>query len=135
MPSKLTGKASSITLSGTTLYITKVSPKVTRELADTTDSTSYDAASDMIQPSQLPVKVSMELSVEGWFYIGQADTALLNLAYSGATAVPVVLKSNASSIYGHGNFDLSDFESSHPIDNTVTYSATLKQNGVFTPGS
>ena len=135
MPTKISGKASSITISGTSLFITKVTPKVTRDCSDTTDNSNYDAASDMLQGTQIPVKVGMELSVEGWFYVGQTDTALMNLAYSGASAVPVVLKGSTSYIVGHGAFDLTDFEAGIPVDETCTYSATLKQNGVFTPGS
>ena len=124
-----------MTVNGVTIYITKATPKVTRECADTTDNSNYDATSDMLQPAQIPVKVGMELSIEGWFYVGQTDTSFMNYCYSGTGAVPVVLKGTTSYVVGHGGFDLTDFEAGIPVDDTCTYSATLKQNGVFTAGS
>jgi hypothetical protein len=132
---KITGKAGSFTFNGTVIPFKKWSPKVTRKLADTTDSADYDTTTDMIHESQLPVSLSQELSIEGNFNTTTTDAQIITNLYSGAAAVPVILKISPSVIFGHGNFDLSDFSMDNPVDDTATWSATLKSNGVFTRGS
>ena len=135
MSDKLTGKASYINIQGTLLFITKISPKVTRGLADTTDSADYDSGMDMINMSQLPVTLTQDLAVEGNYHLSQTTQLLLNMCYSGITAVPVVIGLNAGATMGAGLFDLSDFASEVPIVDTCKFSATLKSNGKFTPGA
>jgi hypothetical protein len=131
---KLTGKASYIVFDGVSLYITKYAPKVTRTLADTTDSANYSASSDMISPSQIPVMAAMELDIEGYYHKSQTGQ-LLALAFTGANELPTTLGLDAGTLYGHGNFDLSDFASEIPLTDTVRYTASIKQNGTFTPNS
>lgn len=135
MSDKLTGKASGVTFNGTALYITKYAPKVTRTLVPTTDSGDYDADSDLLHETQLAVKVSMELTVEGYYRKSQTDNAVIAALYSGAAALPVVLRLDAGSLFGHGNFDLSEFSSEVPLEDKVTWTATLKSNGKFTHGA
>jgi len=135
MANKLTGKASYVLLNNTQIPITKYSPKVTRTLADSTDSTDYDATIDMINMSQLPVTLSQELSVEGKWNLANTNQALLTMCYSGITAVPVVLGLNAGALFGSGLFDMSDFSADSPINDTITFTCTLRSNGKFTPGS
>ena len=62
--SRISAKGTFIKFAGTRVEITKVTPKVTRGLADTTDSSNYDATSDLVQPSQIPVTGGMELALE-----------------------------------------------------------------------
>jgi hypothetical protein len=132
---KLTGKASYLTFQGTRIYFTKVSPDVDRECADSTDGADYDSSSDMIQPSQIPVKVQMTLQVELKYDLNTTGTAFTQAAYSSGGPYPTVLGLNAGTVMGHGNFDITKFSADVPIDDTVTATATLLQNGVFTPGS
>lgn len=135
MADKLTGKASSFLFNGTSIPISKYSPKSTRKLADTTDSANYDAGTDLIHNSQLPASIQMELSVEGKFSKSKTNAALITQLYSGATAVPTILNLDAGTIYGHGNFDMGDFSADVPVEDTVSWTATFRSNGVFTPGS
>lgn len=132
---RLTGKASYFQINGTRIPITSAKPKHNRELADSTDSSNYDAATDMIHKSQLPVTLQTELSIEGKFRKDTTNAQLISQLYSGVAALPVELGLDSGTIYGHGNFDLSDFECDDPIDDTVTYTCSMKSNGVFTPGS
>ncbi len=132
---KLTGKAGSWTYTGTTIPFSNITPTDTRSLANTTDSTDYDAGSDMLWESQLPVKEAMELKVEGFYATNVIPTPILAALFSGAAAAAVVITLKSGTILGHGNFDISDFEAGVPVDDTITYSVTLKLNGIFTAGS
>lgn len=135
MADKLSGKASYFQFKGTRLTITKYSAKVSRDLVDTTDSDDYDAASDMVYPSQLAVKVGTEVSVEGNFKKSQTPAKLVAELYAGNAAGAAVLGLDAGALLGHGNFDLKDFECEVPITETVTWKGTLVSNGVFTPNA
>jgi hypothetical protein len=134
-PNRIVGKAGSITISGTNLAFNKWSPKVTRNMGDTTDSADYDPTSDLIHKSQRAASVQTELTVEGKWDLNTTTAGIIAMLYNGAGAVPVVLKLDATTVYGHGNFDITDFSSDHPVEDTVTWSATLKSNGIFTPGA
>lgn len=135
LTNKLTGKAAYLTISGTQIPFTKIGAKTERKLADATDSTDYDVATDLIWPTQLPVSASIELSVEGRYNLVSTPGTVIATLYSGATAVPCVFGLSGSAIYGHGNFDLSNFQADVPVDDIVTFTASLKSNGKFTPGS
>jgi|GEM_PF-2895922 len=132
---KLTGKAQSLVIGGSTLPITKVTATTTRTLAEATDSTDYDAASDMLWESQIPVKLSQELKVEGRYNTATIPTAVVATLYSGAAAGTITWTLKTGVVYGHGLYDISDFEASAPVDDIVTYSLTAKLNGPFTTGS
>jgi predicted secreted protein len=132
---KLSGKASYLTYKGTRLSITKVTPKFTRGMADTTASDNYDVTSDLLWKSQIAVTGSMELSVEGRFDLNSTNSVILADLASGVAAQPVVLGLNATTVFGHGNFDISEFTADEPVDDTVNFTATLMSNGVFTFGS
>ena len=132
---KLTGKASSITYSGTSLPITKFTPSVTRTLADATDSTDYDSGTDMLWESQIPVKLAQTVKVEGRYNTSTIPSTIISDLYTGNAAVTVTFTLKTGTIVGHGTYDLSDYEQDVPVDDIVTYSCTLKLNGVFTAGS
>lgn len=132
---KRTGRAAFFSIAGTKIGMTKLSPKTTRKLADVTDSTDYDATSDLIWPAQLAVMAPIELSIEGRYNVVTTPANLINTLYTGAAAVAVILNIDASTIYGHGLFDISDFEASIPDDDVVTFTATFKSHSVFTFGS
>lgn len=135
MADKLAGNASYFTLNGTTIPITKYTPKPTRELADDTDSTNYDTVSGIVHTSQTPVKTSTELSVEGRYRLSSTMSSIASILYTGNLSVPVVLGLAAGVLFGHGNFDVSDFSADVVIGDIVNWSATFKSNGIFTPGA
>lgn len=132
---KTAGRASSFTLLGTVLPIKKYTPKTTRKLIDTTDSANYDAATDMLYASQVPTMISQELTVEGIFDLNSTPTVVMNLLFSGAAAAAVVLGLKSGVLYGSGVYDISDFSTDVPVDDVVSWSATFKLNGKFTPGA
>lgn len=137
MANKVTGVAATFVYNGVSVYITKASPKFTREMADSTDSGNYDATSQMIHKEQLPVSLQTELSVEGMYRTGgtgPTTSTLLAQLYSGNAAVTGTVKIDGSNQLITGKWDITDFEADVPIDNAVTFKATLKSNGTMTIG-
>lgn len=135
MSQKVTGKAGSFKYNNQVLSFQKITLDVDRELADTTDSDDYNAQLDIIQPSQIPVKATTKLNVEGRFNLSTTNVSLIVPLYSGANAVPTSIGINGTVQAGHGNFDVSNFSMEEPVDDAITWKATLTSNGPFTPGS
>lgn len=134
---RIAAKAAYITISGTRVEITKASPSIPRGLAPITDSSNYDATSDLIWPAQIAVTGGLELAVEGMFYTESTGTTFLNWIFTAQTAVPCILHITPLLIFGHGNFDITDFKMDLNIteDTAIGFSCTFKSNGVFTPNS
>jgi len=130
---RITGKSGSFTFNGISIPITKWSARTTKKLADITDNADYNLNTDLMWPTQLPVNAVLDVSVEGRFRLSVTPADLLAPLYTGLTAIPVTLALTTSQIYGHGNFDLSDFSCDLPVDDTVTFTCSLKSNGIFTP--
>ena len=135
MADRLTGKQSAFYFGGYYIPITKATPKTNRKLDDITEKGDYDTNTDLLWPTQLPVMAPVELSIEGRFRKSTIPAAIMNILYTGATAVLTRLTMDASTIYGSGLFDISDFQTEMPVDDTVTFTCTVRSNGKFTPGS
>lgn len=135
MADRLTGKQSYFFLNGFYIPITKASPRTARKLADVTDNGDYDTNTDLLWPTQLPVSAPVEISIEGRFRKSTTPAAIIALLYTGATAVQTRFGLDAQTIYGSGLFDISDFQTDAPVDDTVTFTCTVRSNGRFTPGS
>jgi hypothetical protein len=132
---KVSGKAQSFSYGGYVIPITKVSLDTKRTCVDVTDSTDYDGTTDMLWESQIPVKLSQELKIEGNYNIVTIPTTIIAALYSGVTAITGSWTIKIGTVIGHGYYDLTDFSASAPVDDKVSYSATLKLNGVYTSGS
>lgn len=137
MSDKLAGNQVGLTFGGTEVKVTKVTPKVTKEMADSTDSGNYDATSKLIHREQLAHSISTELSVEGKFRTANPATtsALLAKCYKGDAAAAGAVKVDPSTTLFSGNWDITDFEADIPIDNVVTFKCTLKSHGVIVVGA
>jgi hypothetical protein len=132
---RITGKASYLLYKGTRLRITKYSPKMTKTHADMTDSGDYDAASDMLWETQKAVKLAASVDVEGNYNLSETPATVIADLYSDVGAVPVVFGLTPGALYGHGLYDVTDFSTDVPVSDKVTWSATLKLNGIFTPNA
>jgi hypothetical protein len=133
--SKVTGQANSFTYNGNTVYTTKVTPKVERKMADSTDTGNYDPTSGLIHKSQLPVTTQTTIDFEGFYYTDTTNAQVLADLYAATAARPVVVKINGTNTLGHGNADLTSLEVGIVADDIVTVKGTLMSNGVWTPGS
>lgn len=133
---RIVGKAQTLLYGGATLYITKAAPKATRKLADTTDTGDYDAATDLVYPSQLAASVKTEFSVEGRYRKDSTPTALIAKLFDGAAGALTVAWSPTSGLsHFGGKYDLSDFSIDSQTEETVTWSGTLVSNGKINPNS
>lgn len=132
---RLTGKASYMLINNTAIPITKYNPTITKNLPDITDNTDYDVNTDLIYPTQLPVSAVTELSVEGRFHLNSTPSTIMSILYTGIGAVPVTLGLDQGHLFGHGNFDISDFQAVIDISQAITFTCTLRSNGKFTPNS
>jgi hypothetical protein len=136
MADRLTGKASYFIFDGQQIPITKATRKATRKKADTTDNGDYNATIDLLEPTQLYTNVVTTFAIEGR-YRKTVNPGLNSAAIyeSNPGGLPVVLGLDASTIAGHGLFDLENYEESVPVDDTVTYTCDMTSNGHFTPNS
>lgn len=134
-PAKLAGKAGTIEVNGTFIAFKTIKPKTSIDLADSTDSSNYDVTSNLVHKSQIACTTQLELSIEGFFDLNSTASVLLTKAYVAGNSFPVIINLNATAVYGHGNFDISDFEASIDVNDMVTFTCTLKSNGIFIQGS
>ncbi len=132
---RLTGKSGYLTFGGYNIPITKWSMKTTRNLPDSTDNGDYNSTDDLIYHTRIPVSVDSDVSIEGRYHKDVLPGTLIAVLFTGATAVNVSLGLDSATVYGHGAFDLMDFSCDLPIEDMVTFSATLKSNGQFVRGS
>jgi hypothetical protein len=125
------GRSGSITVNSVNIPITKWTAKLSKELADSTDSSNYDVASGQTYKAQVPGVISIEATVEGNFD-SAASTGVINKLKSDPM-LPVVLKLDATTTFCSGSFDLSDAEVSVEVPGAtmVSFTATVKSNGVF----
>jgi hypothetical protein len=132
MADRATGKNQFVTFNNVIIPITKVGVKINRKLADTTDSGDYYTTPDMLFPTQIPVSAPLELSIEGRFRYSSTP-GFITAAQTSLTNIPCQVSITNGSQLAAGNFDLSDFEYDGPYDDVVTFTATLKSNGPWTP--
>lgn len=134
-PDKLTGKQQYLTLAGASIKTLKIAPKVSPKLADTTDTGDYDAATDLLYPTQQQVSAPVEMSVEGFYYKSQTPSAVVAKLFTGGG--PYAVTFGVATGYPHfsGNYDISDFQIDGVADDAVKCSFTLKSNGKITPNS
>ena len=121
---------------GSKIYITKWTATLDVKLADTTDSADYDATTALVWNTQIPASSKITVEVEGNYDLNGSQTPFVTKVMSGS-AVPVVaeLGFNATTPWGYAAFDVDDFKPENPIEDTVTFSASLVSNGKFTLGA
>lgn len=131
---RLVGKSMFLTVAGTAILITKATPKVATKYADTTDTGDYDAATDLLYPTQKQASASVEIAVEGMFRVDSTPSAVIAKLFDG-TAGPYAVtfgpKTGLSQF--SGNYDITDYSQDTPQDDAVKWSATIKSNGKVTP--
>jgi hypothetical protein len=133
---KVSGRAGKFTYNSVVISIKSWKGKVTRELADSTDSSNYDPTSDMLWKAQIPSSVQVEVDIEAYYDLNSTQTSFASQIGTSAGPVAAILGLDATNVFGHGNFDLSDIEVDEEIvDENVSFTATMRSNGVFTFGS
>lgn len=136
MADRLTGKASYFNWDGAQVPITKATLKVVKKKAATTDNGDYNPTTDLLQPTQLMVDATVTFAIEGRYRKSVIPSVLSQIVFeSNPGGVPAVLGLDASTIVGHGMFDLENFQTEDPVDDTVTYTADMTSYGQFTPNA
>jgi hypothetical protein len=131
---RIVGNQSFLTFNGSNIFITKITPKITRKLADSTDNGDYNSGQGMIANTQIPVSYYMEGAIEGRFRLSTTP-GFLAQAVTNLTQIPIVIGLGLSTIWGHGLCDISDFSDDIPVEDIVTFSANIKSWGEWTPNA
>lgn len=132
---RLVGNGSYIVFNGTAIPITSYTVTSDRTMTDKTNSTHYNPSTGMFCPAQVPVSVVTKVQVEGRFRINVVPNALISLLYQDVEDVYVLLGLDSGNQFGEGRFDITDFRTTVPINDVVTYSCALLSNGPFNPFS
>lgn len=130
---RVSGKQSYLTFNGTNVPITKVDPSVVRKLGDTTDSGDYNSTQDMLPNTQIPCTYHVEASIEGRFRKSVTPSSFLSIAFTSTTQIPIVIGIDQSpTVWGQGFCDISNFKSSIPVDDIISFSCDIVSWGSFT---
>lgn len=131
---RLVGKSMHISVDGVSLKIIKATPKVSPKFGDTTDTSNYDAETDLIYPSQIQVSAPVEFAVEGNYRVSETPSAIIAKMFDGSIGPLAVTFGPKTGLnqFG-GNYDISDYNQDNPHDDVVKFSCTLKSNGKVMP--
>jgi predicted secreted protein len=127
---KMTGKDGAFTYSAAELTITQWSASFTVNQADTTGSDCFDTNSNLVYKQQLPTTGSWEISIEGPWNPSDGNTEdipAFNAAGNGTANCTLVTVTNST--FFSGPVSVSSFEITVPLEDAVTYSATLMSYG------
>lgn len=136
-PQKITGKGGGLSYKGAVLAIRKWSANVDKGYADSTDSSDYDPVSELVHKEQLAGTIQTEFDVEGVWDLLTTDASIVAELYSANEAGAAVFNLTPTVVYGSGKCDITNFKTDIVTNEatTVTWTATLKTNGIFTHGS
>ncbi len=134
---RLSGKAGYLTYNGVIIPFTKMTPKVTRKLGDTTDSADYYEDQDMLATTQIPVAYTMNATLEGRFRRASTPSVFIANAFNSLTQIPITIGLDyiTGEAWGHGLCDLSNFQTDEPVDDIITWSADIQSWGKFLPNT
>jgi predicted secreted protein len=127
---KMSGKSGTFSYSNSTVTITQWTASQSVNQADTTGSDCYDTNSNLVHKQQIPTSSSWEISIEGPWNPTDGNTQLLaayNAAGNGTANCSLVTITNST--FFSGVVSVSSFELTVPLEDTVTYSATLMSYG------
>lgn len=132
----VSGKTGYLKWSGTKINITSWSGSVDIKMADTTDSADYDSTSDLVWNTQVAASGKGSFDIEGNYDLSGSQGPLIAKLLSGsASAVTGELGFTASTPFGWAKFDVSNFKPKSPVEDTVTFTATIVTNGKFSLGA
>jgi hypothetical protein len=133
IPDKVTGKAGYILYNGTQLPIRRWNARVTRNMADCTDSSDYDSNADMVGRTQIPTSAILEASIEGCYRRSSTAGVIIANLFTGITAVPCVLGIDQNTPFGSGTVDITDYNQDSPLEDVVSFTCNIRSNGLFIP--
>jgi hypothetical protein len=125
-----TGKAGNILVNAAVIPITKWTAKVTKEYANATDSTGFDASNQQLWKKQAAGSIQLEGSIEGFFDFDAGSSAVL-AAVLNDFALLTVLMYDATQPYASGLMNYMDFDSGVEVEGgtTIGYTTGFKSYG------
>lgn len=128
-----TGREGNITVATVVIPITKWSLKITKNLADSTDSGDHDGATGQTWQSQRHGTIFGEGTIEGHWDAATTSSGIVSKMTADA-ALAIVLKIDATTTYASGNFDLSDVDLSVEVPGAtmIHFTASIKSHGALT---
>lgn len=134
MVNRATGKGAYIVMNGNRIEVTKLTPKQSAELADSTDSANYVPASDELWQSQVIGQLGQDLDVEGYFDFATTNSQVLGLMFSQTQPIPCTVFGVKNMQYCQGSYNMSDVSTMFEVAGatTVNFTATMKSNGPIT---
>lgn len=128
-----TGKAGNMTINSVVMNISKWSGKLTKEYADSTDSSGFDSGTQQLWKKQAAGAIQFEGSIEGFFDFDAGSSAVL-AAVLGDTAYPVTFKYDETTVFASGLVNFMDFDTGIEVDGgtTVGFTTSFKSYGPMT---
>lgn len=127
-----TGKAGNLTIGAVVMNISKWSGKLTKEYADSTDSSGFDSASQQLWKKQAAGAIQFEGTIEGFFDFDAGSSGVL-AAVLGDTPVAAVFKYDETTVFASGLVHFMDYDTGIEVDGgtTVGFTTSFKSYGVM----
>lgn len=136
MGDRIAGAGGSVSLDGVVISFTKWSGTIEKKLADSTDSGDFDTGAGLLFGTQEEVRGDIKVEVEGRFRKSTTPNDVIGKMYSNTPGgFATILKHDAATTFGHGQANLSNVVLSQPVDDVVTFTASLTSYGKWTLGS
>lgn len=122
-----------MTLAGNIVPITKWTAKITRNYADSTDSSTYDPATGQVWETQAPGSVFFEGSMEGNFDLATTSADIIALFKTdGPYAVVLGLTRSVNLLSGNVNLQDADVTIEIPGATMCTWTCSYHSDGIPT---
>ena len=133
---KLHGKRGAILLDSVTIPFKVISPSVSKDMANGTDSDNYDDTSDTLYRAEEAGETGLDLDVEWNYDASTSGTAFLAKMF-GDPVVRAVVKGRKSPeiVLIDGDFKLTDLDFDIDVNDMVNGTATLHSYGQFWQGT
>jgi hypothetical protein len=130
------GKASYFTYNQVNIPITKMDATLERKMGDTTDNGDYNATQDLVWTTQIPCTGKVTGTMEGRFRLSITPLSIMAGLFTSLTQIPIVIGINLTpTVWGHGLCDISNFKTSIPVEDVITWTCDFVSWGSFTPNS
>jgi hypothetical protein len=130
---RLVGTEMFLTIGGTAIKLTKLTPEVAPKFADTSDTGNLNAATGLLGPSRIQVSAPVKIEAEGRYRVSITPSAIIARMFTGGGPYAVTCGPKSGSSQFSGDYDLMNYKQDTPFDDVVTFSCTLESNGTITP--
>lgn len=130
---RLVGTEQFLTISGSNIKLTKLTPEVAPKFADSSDTGDISPSNGLLGPSRLQVSAPVKIEAEGRYRVSSTPSAIIAKMFTGGGPYPVTCGPKTGNSQFSGNYDITNYKQDIPYDDVVTFSCTLESNGPVTP--